>query len=46
MDLAVGFGGVASCGVFGAPADVWKVMVKRLLGFPKIFRWVDDDLIL
>lgn len=46
VDLAVGFGGVASCGVFGAPAHVWKVIVERLLGFPKIFRWVDDNLIL
>lgn len=46
VDLAVGFGGVASCGVFGAPAHVWKVMMERLLGFPKIFRWVDDNLIL
>lgn len=46
MDLAVGFGGVASCGVFGAPAHVWKVLMERLLGFPKIFRWVDDNLIL
>lgn len=46
VDLAVGFGEVASCGVFGAPAHVWKVMMERLLGFPKIFRWVDDNLIL
>lgn len=46
IDLAVGFGGVASCGVFGAPAHVWKIIIERLLGFPKIFRWVDDNLIL
>lgn len=46
VDLAVGFGGVASCGVFGAPAHVWKVIMERLLGFPKIFRWVDDNLLL
>lgn len=46
VDLAVGFGGVASCGVFGAPAHVWKVLMEKLLGFPKIFRWVDDNLIL
>lgn len=46
VDLAVGFGGVASCGVFGAPAHVWKMIMETILGFPKIFRWVDDNLIL
>lgn len=46
IDLAVGFGGVASCGVFGAPAHVWKIIMERLLGFKKIFRWVDDNLII
>lgn len=45
VDLAVGFGGVASCGVFGAPAEVWKVMVKELLKLKAIFRWVDDNII-
>lgn len=46
IDMAVGFGGVASCGVFGAPAHVWKTIMEKVLGFPKIFRWVDDNLIL
>lgn len=46
IDMAVGFGGVASCGVFGAPAHVWKLIIERVLGFPKIFRWVDDNMIL
>lgn len=46
VDLAVGFGGEASCGVFGAPAHMWKLIMKRILGFPRIFRWVDDNLIL
>lgn len=46
IDLAVGFGGVASCGVFGAPAETWKWIVAKKLGFPVIFRWVDDNLIL
>lgn len=46
VDLAVGFGGVASCGVFGAPAHVWKVIMEQLLGFRAIFRWVDDNLII
>lgn len=45
IDLAVGFGGVASCGVFGAPAEVWKVIVRELLNLKAIFRWVDDNLI-
>lgn len=46
MELAVGFGGVASCGVFGVPAHICKILTERLLGFPEIFRWVDDNLIL
>lgn len=46
VDLAVGFGGVASCGVFGAPAHVWKLIMERLLGFKMIFCWVDDNLLI
>lgn len=46
VDIAVGFGGVASCGVFGAPAHVWKLIIQRLLGFKAIFRWVDDNMII
>lgn len=42
----MGFGGVASCGVFGAPAQVWKQIMEHILGFPKTFRWVDDNMIL
>lgn len=45
IDLAVGFGGVASCGVFGAPAHVWKIIIQILLNLRAIFRWVDDNLI-
>lgn len=37
---------MASCGVFRAPAHVWKLIMEKILGFPKIFRWVDDNLIL
>lgn len=46
IDLAVGFGGVASCGVFGAPAHVWKLIMEGLLKFEQIFCWVDDNLII
>lgn len=45
IDLAVGFGGVASCGVFGAPAHVWKIIIQILLNLRAIFCWVDDNLI-
>lgn len=45
IDLAVGFGGVASCGVFGGPAEVWKLITKSTLDLRAIFRWVDDNLI-
>lgn len=46
VDLAVGFGGVASCGVFGAPAETWKQIMISQLELPAIFRWVDDNLML
>jgi hypothetical protein len=38
VDTRVGFGGVAGCGSFGRAADVWKEIVRRVLGIPKIFR--------
>lgn len=37
---------MVSCGVFGAPAHVWKIIMEKLLGFEKVFRWVDNNLIL
>lgn len=37
VDRVVGFGGVASCGVFGAPAHVWKLIIEHILCFLKIF---------
>lgn len=45
VDTRVGFGGVAGCGTFGRAADVWKEIMQKALGIPKIFRWVDDNLI-
>lgn len=45
VDMRVGFGGVAGCGVFGAPADVWKSIVERVLNVKKVLRWVDNNLL-
>lgn len=46
VDTRVGFGGVAGCGTFGRAADVWKEIMMLALNIPKIFRWVDDNLII
>lgn len=46
VELAVGFGGVASCGIFGAPAETWKHIIIKKLNIPNVFRWVDNNLIL
>lgn len=45
IDTQVGFGGVAGCGVFGAPAETWKSILESVLKVRKIMRWVDDNLI-
>lgn len=45
VDTAVTFGGVAGCGVFGIPADGWREIVSSLLKLTKIFRWVDNNLL-
>lgn len=45
MDTRVAFGGVAGCGTFGRVADVWKEIVRRLLKIERLFRWVDDVMI-
>lgn len=37
---------MAGCGVLGAPAGVWKSIVASLLGLTKVFRWVDDNLVI
>lgn len=44
LDTRVGFGGVAGCGTFGRAEDVWKEIMTLALNIPKIFRWVDDNL--
>lgn len=46
LDTRVQFGGVAGCGVFGKPADLWRKIVKRRFGLAEAFRWVDDNLLI
>jgi hypothetical protein len=45
MDIAVPFGGVAGCGTFGKVADAWRLIIMKVLGIDRIFRWVDDNMI-
>lgn len=45
LDTRVQFGGVAGCGVFGRPADLWRKIVKRRFRLAGAFRWVDDNLL-
>jgi hypothetical protein len=44
LDTRITFGGVAGCGSFGRPADVWKEIMSSEFDLVKIFRWVDDNL--
>ncbi|EHS63092.1 uncharacterized protein PGTG_21422 [Puccinia graminis f. sp. tritici CRL 75-36-700-3] len=44
LDTRITFGGVAGCGSFGIPADVWKRIMEHEFDVVKIFRWVDDNL--
>lgn len=46
IELRIGFGGVASCGVFGSVADIWKKIIHRLLSLEQVFCWVDDNLMI
>lgn len=46
IDLRIAFGGVASCGSFGGPADGWKNLMKRKFNLLKVFRWVNENLII
>lgn len=46
LDTRVQFGGVAGCGVFGRPADLWKKIIKRKFKLRGAFRWVDDNLLI
>lgn len=46
LDTRVQFGGVAGCGVFGRPADLWRKIVRRRFRLAGAFRWVDDNLLI
>lgn len=46
IDTRVAFGGVAGCGIFGRPADAWKDLMQAQLTIPRIFCWVDDNMLL
>lgn len=46
LDTWVQFGGVAGCGVFGRPADLWRMIVKKRFKLAGAFRWVDDNLLI
>lgn len=46
IDTRVQFGGVAGCGVFGQPADLWKDIVQKSFNLTEVFRWVDDNLMI
>lgn len=46
VDTRIAFGGVAGCGSFGGPADGWKVIMELDFNLEKIFRWVDDNLVI
>lgn len=45
LDTRIQFGGVAGCGVFGRPADLWKKIIVTVFKLIKAFRWVDDNLL-
>lgn len=45
LDTRIQFGGVAGCGVFGRPADLWKKIVVAAFKLVTAFRWVDDNLL-
>lgn len=45
LDTRVQFGGVAGCGVFGRPEDLWRKIMKKMFRLAGAFRWVDDNLL-
>lgn len=45
MDTRIQFGGVAGCGVFGRPADLWRKIIVKAFKLESAFRWVDDNLL-
>ncbi|KAA1121638.1 hypothetical protein PGTUg99_008289 [Puccinia graminis f. sp. tritici] len=44
INTRITFGGVARCGSFGLPADMWKQIMESEFDVTKVFRWVDDNL--
>lgn len=46
VDTRIAFGGVAGCGSFGGPANGWKMIMERKFDLLKVFRWVDDNLMI
>jgi hypothetical protein len=44
LDTRITFGGVAGCGSFGIPADVWKRIMAHELEVVHIFCWVDNNM--
>lgn len=45
LDTRIQFGGVAGCGVFGRPADLWRKIIEKHFRLAAAFRWVDDNLL-
>lgn len=45
LDSRIQFGGVAGCGVFGRPADLWKQIIVLAFKLTTAFQWVDDNLL-
>lgn len=46
IDTRIQFGGVAGCGVFGRPADLWRKIIKEHFKLAAMFQWVDDNLLI
>lgn len=46
VDTQIQFGGVAGCGVFGRPADLWRAIMVKVFGLEVSFRWVDNNLLI
>jgi hypothetical protein len=46
LDTRITFGGVAGCRLFGRPADAWTKIMMNRFDILKIFRWVDDNLLI
>ncbi|KAI7936620.1 hypothetical protein MJO28_015519 [Puccinia striiformis f. sp. tritici] len=44
IDTRIAFGGVASCGSFGRPADVWQQIMLKEFDLMGAFQWVDNNL--